>query len=253
MSDLDKEPGRVKVGGEIGRDPPPKRFYKQASIEERTGVHALLLDGRVCKTPAGNQLAVSSKAVATALAAEWDAQGERLDPTAMPLTRMINSAIDGVSARMAEVRADIVRHAGSDLLCYRADGPAGLVAEQETHWAPLLEFAQQDLGAHFNLAEGVMHVEQHPDALVAIEAALEKYDSLELAAVHTVTTLTGSAVIALAFARGAVTAEAAWRAAHVDEDWQMSQWGEDEIALENRAQRWREMSAAALVLASNRN
>ncbi len=226
----------------------PRRFYKEAGIGPHAAGFALLLDGRTAKTPAGNPLAVGSQRLAEALAAEWAAQGERLDPSSMPLTRIANSAIDGVSREMDAVRADIVRHAGSDLVCYRAEGPEGLVAKQEAAWAPLLAFAREALGARFILAEGVMHVEQSPEALEAIGRALQGYDAVSLAAIHTVTTLTGSALIALALARHEISAEEAWAAAHVDEDWQMSQWGEDEQALERRAQRWREMEAAGRIL-----
>jgi chaperone required for assembly of F1-ATPase len=234
--------------GAIGRQ--PRRFYNETSIGEHEAGFAVLLDGRVARTPAGNPLAVGSQRVAEALAAEWAAQGERLDPAAMPVTRIVNSAIDGVSRQMEAVRADIVRHAGSDLVCYRAAGPEGLVAKQEAAWAPLLAFAGDALGARFVLAEGVMHVEQSPEALAAVERALQGHDALSLAAIHTVTTLTGSALIALALAKHRVSAEEAWAAAHVDEDWQMSQWGKDEQALARRARRWREMEAAATILAA---
>ena len=228
----------------------PRRFYKEASVGTHEAGFAILLDGRLAKTPAGDPLAVGSQRVAEALAAEWAAQGERLDPAAMPLTRIVNSAIDGVSRETDAVRADIVRHAGSDLVCYRAEGPEGLVAKQEAAWAPLLAFAREALGARFVLAEGVVHVEQSPEALAAVDRALTGDDALSLAAIHTVTTLTGSAVIALALARYQVSAEEAWTAAHVDEDWQMSQWGKDEQALARRARRWREMEAAAKILAA---
>jgi chaperone required for assembly of F1-ATPase len=226
----------------------PRRFYKEASIGKHEAGFAVLLDGRLAKTPAGNPLAVADERVAAALAGEWAAQGEKLDPAAMPLTRIVNSAIDGVSREMDAVRADIVRHAGSDLVCYRAEGPDGLVAKQEAGWAPLLAFAREVLGARFVLAEGVMHVEQRPEALAAVERALRGYDALSLAAMHVVTTLTGSALIALALGRRQIGAEEAWAAAHVDEDWQMSQWGEDEQALARRAARRRDFDAAAFIL-----
>jgi chaperone required for assembly of F1-ATPase len=239
----------VKVGS-IGRAPPQKRFYKQATIAPHDAGFAVVLDGRVARTPAGRPLAVGSAEIADALAAEWSAQGERLDPAAMPLTRLVNSAIDRVVGETAAVRADIVRYAESDLVCYRAEGPEGLVALQEAHWSPFVGYARESLGARFVLAVGLVHVGQDRDTLAAIDAALEGYDPLALAAIHVVTTLTGSAVIALAVARGAFTPAAAWTAAHVDEDWQMSQWGKDDMALERRALRWREMAAAGLVLSS---
>jgi chaperone required for assembly of F1-ATPase len=240
--------GPIKSGS-IGRTPPRKRFYKDVSHAPDEAGFVLLLDGRAAKTPAGKPLAVAKEAIADALVAEWATQGERLDPAAMPLTRLVNAAIDGVAAEMEAVRADIVKYAGSDLVCYRAEEPEGLVVQQEAQWGPLIAHVLERHGARLSLVEGIMHVGQDRDALAAIAAALGGDDPLRLAAIHTVTTLTGSAVIALALADGLLTTEAAWSAAHVDEDWQMSKWGKDEIALERRALRWREMEAAELVLA----
>jgi chaperone required for assembly of F1-ATPase len=248
MNDTQKGPASLVAGGRIGRAPPPKRFYKQATTAPHEAGFAVILDGRVARTPAGRPLAVARQDVAAALAAEWARQGETLDPAAMPLTRLVNSALDGVATQMEAVRADIVRHAASDLLCYRAGEPEGLAARQEEMWAPLLAFAREALGARLKLAEGIMHVEQDEATLDAIARALSGYDALALAALHTVTTLTGSAVIALAVAHGRTTPEDAWVAAHVDEDWQMSRWGYDEEALARREKRWHEMQAAGVVL-----
>ena len=244
MSDTAGNRDAVKTGG-AGRTPPRKRFYREAGVAPHEAGFAVVLDGRVARTPAGKPLAVRSEAIAGALAAEWSAQGERLDPAAMPLTRLVNSAIDGVAMQMAAVRADIVRYAETDLVCYRAEGPERLIALQNAHWSPLVDYARAALGARLALAEGIMHVGQDSETVAAIDAALENYDALALAAIHTVTTLTGSAVIALAVAGGTLTPEAAWIAAHVDEDWQMSQWGKDELALQRRELRWREMAAAS--------
>ena len=186
--------------------------------------------------------------MAEALAAEWQGQGERIDPATMPLTRIANSAIDRVAGEMAPVRAEIVKYAGSDLVCYRGEGPASLVAAQEAAWDPVLAWAREALGARFVLAEGIIAVEQPAESLAAVDTALAGLDPLRLAAVHVVTTLTGSALIALAVLNGALGPEEAWAAAHVDEDWQMEQWGRDEMALARRAARWRDMQAAALIL-----
>ena len=143
--------------------------------------------------------------------------------------RIVNSAIDGVAGEMAAVRADIVSHAGSDLLCYRAEGPRGLVEAQDAAWSPLVSWAKDALGARFILAEGVMPVKQDDQTLAAIARAVEGFGPLALAALHTVTTLTGSAIIALR-SRGRITPDEAWAAAHVDEDWQMKKWGGDTAA-----------------------
>ena len=246
MSDAPKPPDASP--GKPVRTPLPRRFYKEATVGERDGAYALLLDGRGARTPARKSLAVPSRAVAEALAAEWEAQGENIDPAAMPLTRIVNSAIDGVADQMEVVREEIVRYAGSDLICYRADTPSMLVERQDAAWSPLVAFARQTLGARLALAEGVMHVDQDHSVLDAISLAIADYDAVSLAALHTVMTLTGSTIIALAVARGQLSAEEAWAAAHVDEDFQMEQWGTDEMVLQRRTARRREFDAAAFIL-----
>jgi chaperone required for assembly of F1-ATPase len=227
----------------------PKRFYKAAAAIPVDGGYAVALDGRTVKTPASKPLAVPSLAVATALAAEWEAQTERIDPGKMPLTRLVNAAIDRVSGEMAAVRADIVAYAGNDLICYRADGPESLVAAQNAAWNPLVQWAKDALGARLTLVEGVIHAPQDPTVMDAIARAIEPFDALRLAALHTATTLSGSAIIAFALARGHVGLAKAWAAAHVDEDWQMGHWGRDEAAMARRAAREAEFEAAGLILA----
>ncbi|WP_431195189.1 ATP12 family chaperone protein [Bauldia litoralis] len=227
----------------------PKRFYKEVSIGPgEGGGHALLLDGRTARTPAKNLLAVRDAAVAEALAAEWEAQAETIDPSRMPLTRLVNTALDRVVDAMEAVRADLVTHAGADLICYRAEGPEGLIAAEDAAWAPLVDWARDHLGARLVMTRGIVHVTQDEAAMVAIARAVEPFDALGLAALHTVTTLTGSAVIGLALARGRLTPAEAWAAAHVDEDWQMAKWGTDDAALTRRAARFADLAAAALIL-----
>ena len=240
----------ARVARPRARQKLPKRFYAKASAAPHGEGFAVLLDGRVAKTPARRPLVVARRALAEVLASEWEVQRGDIDPATMPLTRIVNAAIDRVADQAAAVRTAIVDYAGNDLICYRAGGPVGLVAAQEKAWSPILTFAREGLGARFVLAEGVVHVAQDSRALAAIERAVAPFDALALAALHTVTTLTGSALIALGLAHGAVSAEAAWQAAHVDEDWQMSQWGEDTLAMERRAGRWQEMKAAAFILAA---
>ena len=240
----------ARVAQRPARPQLPRRFYEKATAVPQGKGFAVLLDGRVAKTPAKRSLVVARRAVAEALADEWERQRSEIDPATMPLTRIVNAAIDRVADHAAAIRSDIVNYAGSDLVCYRAASPASLVAAQEKAWSPVLAFARETLGARFVLAEGVVHVAQNPEVLAAVERAVAPFAPLALAALHSVTTLTGSALIALALARGAISAEAAWQAAHVDEDWQMSQWGTDEMALERRAGRWTEMQAAATILAA---
>ncbi|HEY0290939.1 MAG TPA: ATP12 family protein [Hansschlegelia sp.] len=227
----------------------PKRFYKTAEVLEEGGVFLLTLDGRKARTPGRAPLACSSPALGEAVAQEWREQGEFIDPTTMPLTRLVNVAIDGVAAAREAVASEIVKYASSDLVCYRAEGPERLVGRQGEHWDPVLAFARDELGARFVLAEGVMFVEQPEGTLEAVRHAVPKDDPFVLAALSTITTLTGSALLALTVHRGRLSAEQAWLAANVDEDWNVELWGEDAEATQRRAGRWREMEAAARLIA----
>jgi chaperone required for assembly of F1-ATPase len=240
----------MKAAQRAMRPPLPKRFYETASVEERDGAHHLLLDGRAARTPARNPLAVPTRALAEVLAAEWQGQGAEIDPAAMPLTRIVNSAIDGVAREREAVIADLAKYAGSDLVCYRAGEPETLVAAQGRAWDPVLAWARGELGARFVLSEGVMHVAQPEAAVAAVRARLETVGSpLRLAALHVMTTITGSVLIALAQAAGVLDAREAFAAAHVDERHQESRWGEDEEALRRRAAREAEFLTAATVYA----
>ena len=229
------------------RPPLKQRFYKRAEVIDGPEGFAVALDGRPARTPARRPLAAPTQALGEALVAEWEAQGERIDPAGMPLTRLANTIIDGVAAASPEIAAEVEKYLGSDLVCYRAASPEALVARQAHHWDPILGFAHGRLGARFLVTEGVRFVTQPPAAMAATRGAIPA-DPWRLGAVHAVTTLTGSALIALALAAGAVTPAAAWAAAHVDEDWNMEQWGHDALALERRAARLAELQAAATVL-----
>jgi chaperone required for assembly of F1-ATPase len=239
----------VEAARRAMRPPLPRRFYRQAGVEEGEGEFRIVLDGRPVRTPARRPLAVPSHALAAAMAAEWDAQGEIIDPAAMPLTRLANSILDGVLAVPAAVAAEIEKYLGSDLLFYRAEGPQALVERQARHWDPVLAWARDALGARFVLAQGVMYATQPPAALAAARAAIPG-DPWRLGALHAITTLTGSALLALALLHGRLSVDEAWDAAHVDEDWNMEQWGRDAVALARRAARRAEMQAAATVLAA---
>lgn len=225
-----------------------RRFYETATVAETGEGFAVLLDGKGVRTPARRPLALPTRRLAEALAAEWQAQEAVIDPARMPLTRLANSIIDGVAGSPKPVAEEIAKYLGTDLLFYRADQPAGLVARQAQHWDPVLAWAHDALGARFILAEGVMFVAQPEKALMAARAAIPAHP-WRLGAAYVVTTLTGSALLALAVAQGRLSADEAWAAAHVDEDWQAEQWGHDELARERRALRWTDMQAAATVLA----
>jgi chaperone required for assembly of F1-ATPase len=200
-----------------------------------------------CAPPPAAVLAAPSAALAQALAAEWDAQRDLIDPARMPLTRLANSIIDGVGDRPDPVAAEIEKYLASDLVCYRATAPSGLVERQARHWDPILAWARETLGAPLRAAPGVVHIAQDEDALARARGAIPR-EPWRLGALNAATTLAGSALIALALARGRLSVEEAWQAAHVDEDWNMEQWGRDESALERRAFRFAEFDAAATVL-----
>jgi chaperone required for assembly of F1-ATPase len=232
------------------RPPVLKRFYKQATAGETDGGFALLLDGKTAKTPAKKRLVVPGLALADAIATEWEAQGSEIDPAKMPLTRLANLAIDRIEEEAASIREEIVRYASSDHVLYRAGEPEGLVALQAAHWDPILEWVRSALGARFIFAEGANFVVQPEAALAAVRAEAGKWPvPFALAALASLTSLAGSALIALALARGRLSAVEAWNAAHVDEDWNVRQWGEDVEAMSGRAQRFSEFEAAAKMLA----
>jgi chaperone required for assembly of F1-ATPase len=224
-----------------------KRFYESTGVGEANGGFTVTLDGKPIKTPSGRTIIVPARSLAEAIAAEWSAQGEVIEPLTMPLTRLANSVVQGVVDQAEAVRDDVARYFGSDLLFYRAGHPEGLVAREASHWDPILSWATETLGAHFILAEGVMHVRQPESAITAARAGLPA-DPWAIAAMHVITTLTGSALLALALFRGAIDPDQAWTAAHVDEDWNAEKWGVDEEVAARRAAKLVDFSAAAGVL-----
>lgn len=232
----------------------PKRFYKAATTAPEAGGFALLLDGKPARTPARNPIVLPTEALAQAVADEWAAVETTIDPRDMPLTRLVNSVIDGVSRTEAAVREEILRYAGSDLLVYRAPDPADLVRIQRDAWDPVLAWARDAFGAAVNTGEGVMFVAQPADLVAHLGRALDGAVGtgvaapFRLGALHVMTTLTGSTLLGLAVSHGQLQADEAWLAAHVDEDYQIAQWGADEEAAQRRALRWAEMRTAARVL-----
>lgn len=250
MNAANERPDPMEAARRLARQAElPKRFYAEARTREEDGAWQLRLDGRPARTPQRNLLAAPTQALGAAIAAEWNAQGATIDPALMPVTRLANSALDGVAARMDEVRADILAYVGTDLLCYRAGQPEGLVERQAALWDPILAWAERRFGVRFVLAEGVMHVRQPERTLQALGDAIGALDdAFALTGLHMATTLTGSALIALAVMEGDLGVEDAWAAAHVDEDWNMQLWGEDEEALARRARRFEDFRAAALAL-----
>ncbi len=231
----------------------PQRFYRLAEFRQDSSGFVVTLDGRDVKTPAKRALAVPQAALAEAITAEWNAQGTHIDPGTMPFTRFANSVIDGVSDRFVEVVADLAGYAGSDLLCYRADSPARLVERQGAHWDPILDWVDEQFGARFLVAEGVIFQAQEPEAIERIRAELARLDPWALAAVHTVTTLTGSVLIALALAKDRLDPDATWIAGSLEDHWSLEIWGHDEEAAERLAHRKREFDAAVAFLAATKS
>jgi len=225
-----------------------KRFYERAYVggDSVTGF-AVLLDGKPVKTPARRALAAPSQALTEQLVDEWNAQQKVINPGHMPLTRLANAVIDAIAEQVQPVTEEVTKYLCSDLLFYRAAAPKGLVARQAQNWDPVLAWARDALGARFTLIEGVIYAEQPKDAIAAARAAIPS-SPWALGAVASITTLTGSGLLALALAHKQIGTDAAWAAAHVDEDWQMQHWGRDEVALARRDYRFGEMQAAATVL-----
>ena len=226
--------------------PLPRRFYERAEAREEPGGFALVLDGRPARTPGRAPLFLPTRALGEAVAAEWQAQAATIDPGTMPLTRLANTAVDGVAPTADAVRADIARYAASDLVCYRAGEPDALVAAQAAAWDPVLRWAEEELGARFILSEGVTFVAQPDGSLHRVRERIEAERSpFRLAALHVLTTLAGSVLIALMLGAGRLGVREAWGALHVDELFQEGRWGADHEATERRALREAEFEAAA--------
>jgi chaperone required for assembly of F1-ATPase len=230
------------------RAPRRKRFYARAGVVESPDGFGITLDDRPIRTPSGRALVAPTRQIADAMSAEWEAQKETIDPLTMPLTRFGNS-VDAVIDRVDAVADDIAKYLGSDLLFYRAGHPQALVAREAALWDPVLFWAADTLGAHFILAEGIVHVRQ-PDSAIAAARKAFPADPWSIAALHVVTTLTGSALLALAVVHGVLDQDQVWSAAHVDEDWNIDQWGVDDEVAARRAARLVDFRAAASILAS---
>lgn len=254
LEDLNDEAEKadpVKQAQLLSKPQLPKRFYKQASVAEKDGGFAVLLDGKTVKTPARNGLVLPNRILAEIIASEFEAQQHTIDPAKMPATRLVNSIVDGVKQNMEAVLDEIVKFVSNDMLFYRAGSPKELVKRQHLHWDPVLEWVQKKYGARFILTQGVMFVEQPDDSISAIRAHLRHIDSpYVLAALHSITTLCGSALLALAVAEGGLNLQEAWKLAHLDEDWTIEHWGEDVQATRKRAYHQAEYEAAVSVLAS---
>lgn len=225
-----------------------RRFYKDVAV---TGELGIALDGRTVKTPLKAPLRLPTRALAEAVAEEWAGQGTDINPAAMILTKFANTAIDRVRGGRERIEAEVLEFANSDLVCYRAERPPELVSRQAVNWDPVLDWARTALDAPFEATAGIIHKPQPGAAIAAHALALKALSDYELAAYHAIMTLTGSALLAMMLACRATLPEAAWLAAHVDEDYQIEQWGPDAEAQARRAARYSEFMAGSrfLVLA----
>jgi chaperone required for assembly of F1-ATPase len=208
-----------------------KRFYKDVTVTEDLGI---ALDGRPVKTPMKAPLVLPTRALADAVAAEWAEQGEEIKPATMYLTKLANTAIDRVGIHRREIDSEVLDYANSDLVCYRTDRPPDLEARQLKMWDPVVDWARTALDAPFEVTDGIIHRPQPEAALKAFGESLKSLSDFELSAFYSIMTLTGSALIAMMLARQAITPEAAWAAAHVDEDYQIEHWGQDDEARDRR-------------------
>jgi chaperone required for assembly of F1-ATPase len=208
-----------------------KRFYKKVSVAPVEGGFAVLLDGKPVKTPARNVLALPSEKLASAIAAEWQAQETEVVATSMPLLRLANSVIDGVATNRDAVIDAILRFGENDLLCYRAHQPPELAMRQREGWDPLLDWVRQKHGVQMTVADGLTHIDQTPPALAGLRRAMGPFDAFALGGLHVVASITGSTVLALAVAEGFISGARAFELSRIDETYQAEKWGKDSEAV----------------------
>lgn len=225
-----------------------KRFYKSVAVAPVESGYQIHLDGRPVRTPSKTLLTIPARALAEAVAQEWDAQTGTIEPAAMPLTRHANTVLDRVTTQRANVVGEISRYGENDLVCYRADWPTDLAERQAATWDPLIEWARRRYDASLGIVQGIMHRPQGEEALKRLAQAVDALDDWHLAPLHTITTVTGSLVIALALLEGEITAEAAFDAGQLDELYQVEKWGEDSLARKARESRRTDLLAAARFL-----
>src|ERR1700722_17511449 len=229
------------------RIPRRKRFYATAAVAESANGFAITLDGRPIRKPSGREVTAPARQIADAIAAEWNAQGGDINPLTLPLTRFAKSLVGALVYVVDACGEEVAKYFQSDLLFYRAGHPEALVAREAAAWDPVVFWAADTLGAHFILAEGMVHWRQPDTAVAAARAALPD-DPWSIAALHVVTSLTGSALLGLALLRGVLDQGQVWAAAHVDEDWNIEKWGIDEEVAARRAARRVDFEAAASIL-----
>ncbi len=230
-----------------------KRFYRSVTLaplseSATSSAFGVFLDDRPVRTPARRPLAVPSEVLAEAIAAEWGDQKSEVRPEAMPLTRLVCTAIDHTADHRQAVIDEIVRYGDTDLLCYRADGPEALVERQAAAWQPVLDWAAETLDIHWRVTAGVVPVRQDRALNDALHRVVGRYEPISLTALHAAAAALGSIGLALGLAEGVLSAEAAWQASQIDETFQTEQWGEDPEAAARRANVHADLMAAARLL-----
>lgn len=229
-----------------------KRFYKHVSVGAAENGFTVLLDGKAVRTPGRNMLVLPTERLADAIVKEWQAQGEKIIATTMPLLRLANTAVDGVAANHDGVIGAILRFGENDLLCYRAHQPHELAARQCEAWDPLLDWVARAHGANLRVVQGLTHMDQPAEALAALHRALEKSDAFSLVALHVIASITGSAVLALAVADGLVSGKYAFGLSRIDETYQAEKWGEDAEASRRARNLAHELDKAVELMAATR-
>lgn len=209
-----------------------KRFWKSADVVEDGEGFSVALDGRPVRTPLKKPLKLPSRAFADAVAAEWDAQDETVDPTSMPFTRAANAALDKVASQRQEVCEMLAAYAGTDLLCYRATGPQALCQRQAEGWDKYLDWAGTRFGAPLQVTSGVIPIEQDARSLSRYLEEVGRFSDFELTGFHDLVAISGSLILAFAVAEDELSADEAYQTSRIDELWQIEQWGEDEEASE---------------------
>ena len=229
-----------------------KRFYKEASADRTPDGFRVLLDGKAVKTPGRRILLLPTRALAETIAEEWRAQGEDIIAASMPMLRLANTALDGVTNTRNEVIAAILRFGEHDLICYRAEEQK-LASRQRTAWDPMLDWAASRHGARFEIGVGVAHVAQPAETLARLRLAIAGHDDFALAALHVMASIAGSLVLALAVADGKIDAAGVFQLCRLDEDYQAGLWGRDHEAAARAQSLAQEMAAAAAFLAAARD
>jgi len=226
----------------------PARFYKEASVVQLDEGYTIELDGRPVRTPLGRAQLLMSKELTEAIADEWRAQGEKVDPASMPLCGYANTAIDRIGNSRQIIFDDVLNFAGTDLLCYRSEEPDDLVARQVDQWQPLLDWAAETLGAKLLVTAGVLPVKQPDESIEALANKMQQLDDMELAGIASLTAACGSLILALALAEGRIDADQAYNCAQLDEIFQNERWGSDEEAKVRQQNLKNDIASAALFL-----